>query len=329
MLKRTYMMLLQDEESLRRDAGGMPWDLVKAGSHAHDASKAELLDVQLDIERCCQGLPEEVQARLHRLDSDGNGKVSAAEILHAVHEKNELERINYWLGWVSIGLLLGIFALTFVAASLLQPTDVIDGALAAYGANPKSGRVLQTAEAFQAAPLALAPMLDAQQLERVNHLSVSNLISTTTKQACATCPRSAVIHVDMALKHSDLKAEFIQTGGATVVIDRGLITVFNFSNSEPGPYVACGSVTCSSIRVEGINIDQLQKRAQGLGYLFTGRRGLESFCKRKGLFERQNVGTSLENHNGAHNAKKDADKLHKDGKIEDAKNPDDRRRKKR
>ena len=87
-----------------------------------------------------------------------------------------------------------------------------------------------------------------------------------------------VITVDVANKISDTKAHFYRTQGITVTIDRGLITVANVPGQGSTVFDACGSASCSSIKIAGMNVAALKARARSLGYLNFGRRGEEKKC---------------------------------------------------
>lgn len=164
-------LLLQEEaETPTHGAAQHYYKKVEAGAHAHDHSQAHSMDIQLDFRECCRFLPAEARAALKKLDVDGNGKISTAEILHAAEEKRRLEWQFYTL--VMAGLLVCgcIFGSALMASFLSQSTTVsTQGFLVPSG----TGQIAQTVEATESIPLALAPLLgrdDLGRLQQVNSL---------------------------------------------------------------------------------------------------------------------------------------------------------------
>jgi len=58
-----------------------------------------------------------------------------------------------------------------------------------------------------------------------------------------------------------------------VTIEKGVIAVTKVPGQDPGKtFIACGKATCSSIHVDGINVDAVRRQAGELGYVHTGTR---------------------------------------------------------
>lgn len=154
---------------------------------------------------------------------------------------------------------------------MAQNTDVRNFALAAVG---QTSRIAATATAEETIPTALSPLISLDDLGRVQELTVSNLgwfDAAKEYHPCTACPKTLVMSVDVALKWSDTKVDFVRTNGMQITVDRGIITVTKVPNGDPTKiYTACASNTCSSVRIKGMNIATLTKRAIQLGYGQTG-----------------------------------------------------------
>ena len=101
---------------------------------------------------------------------------------------------------------------------------------------------------------------------------MSNL-QTASGERCATCPQTLAMRVDVAKKLSDLKTEFLRTGGLNVTVDRGFIYVTNVAGQDTTQvFHACGSASCSSIQVSGMDVGALKARARDLGFSNVGNR---------------------------------------------------------
>jgi len=184
---------------------------------------------------------------------------------------------------VALCTLVGVtFLLSYLAATMAQTTRVVGSALVAAGV---SDDILQSHPAEEGIPVALCPLLSAKDLGRVKELTVSNLgyfDANDEYHLCATCAKTMVIQVDVALKQSDSVARFARTGGIAVTVNTGLISVQNVPFQDPSRvFTAYGSATCSSIRIAGVNTQvstqALTKRAKALGYGQLGtRREVES-----------------------------------------------------
>lgn len=234
-------------------------------------------DVQLDIERCCDDLPvsvrAETKAQLEKLDTDGNGKIVTSEIVAASKQMLRDALLSTHLGFAIVCFLLVFFGLNVTAQSIAQPTQVAPGgALMVRGATLKAAMVVQTAEATHAIPVAVSPVLTAEELKRVKKISVSNLHDAVTKKPCESCAKTIQVQVDLALKYSDTRASFLRTGGTNVTVDRGLIYVSNVPGEGNKTFVACAMATCSSIQINGVDVPALKEKARLLGYVSTGRR---------------------------------------------------------
>ena len=136
------------------------------------------------------------------------------------------------------------------------------------------GALLMVQPAKENIPLAWAPLLTVQDLRRVTEIDLSKF---STKNAagededCTECSQRNVMHVEAAMLFNDTVCKFLQTDGAIVTIDRGKITVDRLDALDPkankdATYEACGSATCSSIRISGIDHEALRQQAKALGY---------------------------------------------------------------
>ena len=136
------------------------------------------------------------------------------------------------------------------------------------------GALLMVQPAEENIPLAWAPLLTVQDLRRVTEIDLSKF---STKNAagededCTECSQRNVMHVEAAMLFNDTVCKFLQTDGAIVTIDRGKITVDRLDALDPkankdATYEACGSATCSSIRISGIDHEALRQQAKALGY---------------------------------------------------------------
>ena len=270
-----YNSLIEDEK--KRDVNNFEfYSKADIGSHARGTDETNIKDVQLDYETCCADLDHKTKKALRRLDTDGNGKISTAELLHAGEDHQHLrQKVIFFVIIIALIALL-LFASCYLAVVLSQPITVTPGGQMAVPGAPEKGKILETADATEKIPVAFAPLLSLADMGRVNTITVSNLASN--KVPCATCPTKMVITVDVANKISDTKAHFYRTQGITVTIDRGLIKVANIPGQGSTVFDACGSASCSSIKIAGMNVAALKARARSLGYLNFGRRGEEKKC---------------------------------------------------
>jgi len=206
--------------------------------------------------------------------ADGNGEISLAELLHAADELRKKSKAIIFLCVGLVFLVLGIFMTSIAGSAMAQNTEAAKGALAAKG----STAIVATAIATESVPLVLSPLLSATDLARVSEVVLANFMSSDGTP-CAECPKSVVLRVKATEKVQaavpDTVVRFSVAGNGTVTIDKGDISVSNlpgFPGSSDGTMKACGKATCSSIRIGGMNIDDLRKRAQSLGFTNTGRR---------------------------------------------------------
>ena len=264
-----YNSLIEDEK--KRDVNNFEfYSKADIGSHARGTDETNIKDVQLDYETCCADLDHKTKKALRRLDTDGNGKISTAELLHAGEDHQNLrQKVIFFVIIIALIALL-LFASCYLAVVLSQPITVTPGGQMAVPGAPEKGKILETADATEKIPVAFAPLLSLADMGRVNTITVSNLASNNVP--CATCPTKMVITVDVANKISDTKAHFYRTQGITVTIDRGLIKVANIPGQGSTVFDACGSASCSSIKIGGMNVAALKARARSLGYLNFGRR---------------------------------------------------------
>jgi len=151
---------------------------------------------------------------------------------------------------------------------MVQPVSTKSALLVAKSA------IIMTAEASEPVPARLAPILGMSDLARVKELTLSNLRDENGK-LCATCAKTVHLRVDVVLKYSDTAVRFIRTGGMEITMERGAIGVAKVPFQPVGKtFTACGSATCSSIKLQGINIRKLEARAKELGYMTaSSRRG--------------------------------------------------------
>jgi len=212
--------------------------------------------------------------------ADGNGEISLAELLHAADELRKKSKTIIFLCVGLVLLVLGIFMTSIAGSAMAQNTEAAKGALAAKG----STAIVATAVATESVPLVLSPLLGATDLQRVSEVVLSNFMSSDGTP-CAECPQSVVLRIQAAEKMQtgvpDTVVRFNVAGSGTVTIDKGEISVSNLPGipaSSDGTMKACGKATCSSIRIGGMNIDDLKKRAQSMGFTSTGRRFLGSIC---------------------------------------------------
>jgi hypothetical protein len=230
-------------------------------------------------------LPPLELAALERLDVDNSGDVSLSEVLQAESENRTLGLQIVMLVCLILFLVGAVFLVSFAAATMAQTTESVNGYLTARGAMD-NGEILKTAEAEESVPVALSPLLSPMDIGRVNEVVVSNLgyfDEQNKYQNCKSCPKQIVMQVDVAMKFNDTLAQFTRTGGMEIIIDKGFITVSKvpFQNATQ-IYVACGSATCSSIRISGINTKALSARAVTLGYgNLGGRRGMGKYLTGK------------------------------------------------
>ena len=89
-----------------------------------------------------------------------------------------------------------------------------------------------------------------------------------------------------ALKISQTETEFRRTDGMVVNVNMGNITVYNVPGFGSSRFNACASATCSQVRVKGISVAALEKKAAQLNFIgyrpqdLGGRRGFFSnVCK--------------------------------------------------
>ena len=199
--------------------------------------------------------------------ADGNGEISLAELLHAADELRKKSKAIIFLCVGLVLLVLGIFMTSIAGSAMAQNTEAAKGALAAKG----STAIVATAIATESVPLVISPLLSATDLARVSEVVLSNFMSSDGTP-CAECPKSVVLRVKATEKVQaavpDTVVRFSVAGNGTVTIDKGDISVSNLPSSpgsSDGTMKACGKATCSSIRIGGMNIDDLRKRAQSLG----------------------------------------------------------------
>jgi hypothetical protein len=195
-----------------------------------------------------------------------------------------------YLGFALIITISAIFLMAFVAAHMAQTTDSVSGALhATHASGAGAGEIVRTAEAEEAIPVALSPILDQEQMGRVKELTISNLGSfpaggnPESLTPCASCAKTMVVQVDVAIKYNDTLAMFTQTDGIEIMIDKGLITAVNVPFQDPRQvFVACGSATCSSIWIAGMNVGEMRQKAQSLSYINTGTSGRRDLMFHRG-----------------------------------------------
>jgi hypothetical protein len=280
-----YVKLINDEDTYANRGGHNFYSKADIGQHARRSDETNIDDIQFDFDTCCSDLDHATKKALKRLDTDGNGKISAAELLHAGEDlKNAWKKVIFLILVIVLVAAL-LFSSTYLAALLSQPFKVTPGGHMAVPGAPEKGKILETAEAKQRIPVALAPLLSLTDMGRVNSIVVSNLI-WPDKVACSTgfndtgtgCPTKMIIKVDIANKISDLKTVFSRTQGVSVTVDRGLIKVANIPGKGSTVFDACGSASCSSIKIAGMDVNALKARARSLGYLNFGRRGEEQKC---------------------------------------------------
>jgi len=80
-------------------------------------------------------------------------------------------------------------------------------------------------------------------------------------EPCSECPEGVVAKVQVAQKFNDTYMEYNCQGGITVKIDHGVIAVTGLSVSPATAFLACGSATCSSISVKGVDLEALKLKA--------------------------------------------------------------------
>ena len=154
------------------------------------------------------------------------------------------------------------------AAILAQTTAATGGSLTAPG-----GRlILNTGTATQLLPMSLASFLDKRALERI-HTIVFNgatlfLPSSGGNQGpkCGrSCPTETIIKVGMVLKYNDTFVQFTAMLAPTIItVNRGVITITNLPDAPP-KLIACGSVKCNTLTVDGIDVNALQAKAKQMG----------------------------------------------------------------
>jgi len=154
------------------------------------------------------------------------------------------------------------FLVALAASVMAQNTNINKDALVKKG----SSMILQTSEAEQTIPVLLSSLLGINDISNVKELTLSSF-TDAAKKRCETCAMTMVLQVDVALKFSDTKIKFVRTGGVEITIDKGVIYVTKVPGQIPtNVYTTCGAATCSSIRVQGINLKTLFYRAKALGF---------------------------------------------------------------
>jgi hypothetical protein len=79
------------------------------------------------------------------------------------------------------------------------------------------------------------------------------------------------MQVEMARKYDDTHVEYIGKGNPAMVVSikKGKITVTNLPGFGTQVYEACGSATCSTISVSGVDVSALKEKAKKLGFVAT------------------------------------------------------------
>ena len=141
--------------------------------------------------------------------------------------------------------------------------------------------LLEAAEAEQGVPLALAALLNDDQLSRVKQLGLSNFAYADSNAVCTSCPKSIVVDIDATVAVSPTLIHLRQSGGIQVTVDKGIIHVKNLAEQNPNTtFMACGEATCSSVKIAGVNVPELKKLAARLRYSSIGRRKLHCVTKK-------------------------------------------------
>lgn len=248
------------------DAMADPAEPPSKGFHANSSG-----DITFNY-KAIPELPKDVRKALSKYDVDGNGDVSLSELLHMSKSRDQLKKQVCFLVVLVLGLLAVLFGVSFVAASLAQKTDSNGDSLTA----PNSDMILKTADPKQTVPIAFSSLLDKANLARVTEVVISNLATRASDKSvptmCTTCPKDTIMQVSMTRKYDDTHVEYLGTGNPPTVVDikKGLITVKNLPGFDPDQvFEACGSATCSTISVSGVDVQSLKERATELGFVAT------------------------------------------------------------
>lgn len=244
----------------------------QAGFHVNKSEQGE--DVVFRYSEI-PDLPPSQREALRRLDGDGNGEISLGELLYIEQESRSFAAMIGWLGVLLIMVIGANFLVSLAASIMAQTMNVEKDFLMKKGS---TSAIMQTAEAEQGIPVLLSSLLGPADIGRVKEITLSGFVDESNKQKCASCPISMVLAVDVVLKYSDSFIKFVKTNGAEVTIEKGTILVTKVPGQVPSKvFSACGSATCSSIRVNGINLKALYLRAQALGF------NIPQGWKRRGL----------------------------------------------
>jgi len=260
-------------------------------------------EMLFSVARCGEGLERADRAVLQALDTDNSGWFTSTELVAAARRVLEL---RYCKKVLRVAILLFfpiVFLVTWYAGTVSQATDIVNGVWAPAGGG---NEIIKTANAEQAVPLALTPLLSIEGLARVEEFTLTNL-HYLNGTACVTCAELLVFKLQAVASWNETYVAFVHDSGVITSIDKGVITVTGsdgMGGNGDMTLVACAMATCSSIRVEGVDLPALKARARALGYVNTGRRvfSVAQILKQGGtasLETRRNAGKSKQCRNAA------------------------------
>jgi len=223
-----------------------------------------------------QGLQEKHKVALQKMDIDGNGTVSLSEMLTMEKSNRSLKQTVCYLAVALLLLIVTLFAVSWGAAILAQNTKVNGSAMTAAGTKD----IVTTAAAQEAVPAAYASLLSPEALGRVKEITVSTLTevsddlpdigsagaTTSSNSTSIKTPSKLMAQVQFVQYFNETYVEFACMGGVTISMDHGEIRVTGLPQSPQTKFVACGSASCSSIKVEDVDVATLDRRASELGF---------------------------------------------------------------
>jgi len=213
-------------------------------------------------------LPEKLRAALAKHDVDKNGEISLAEVLNMAKANRQLSKTVLYLALALLLLLGSMFAVSWAAAELSNDTDTSGNVYIVSGTN----NIVQSATATETIPTAYAPLLTAENLQRIKQLVIKKM------QRFPGTDHSEVLKMDYVMKvyslnrYNDTMLDFFGAGSERVRVDRGMIWITGMRMFPGETLEGCSNIECDAISVQGVDIAALEKRATQLGYAGTAPR---------------------------------------------------------
>jgi len=210
-------------------------------------------------------LAPEALAAFRKIDSDEDGAISLSEMLHLMDKhhtvKSDLGMSRRAVAFLALSLVIliaSMFASSFTGVHFFKDTKTDNQNLVA---QDNSNDIIKTAQATVSVPLSLSTFLNTEQLTTVKEVALTNFQDAATPGQCAGCPAGIVLQTTIAVQYNETYVKFLATNGVTVTVDKGMIQVTGLPGFTNRVLGACGSATCSTVKVDGVDLAALQARA--------------------------------------------------------------------